>query len=276
MYYQSPIPPTGFSDSSPTYSLRNNGVEVTLNSINLDKRIKWNTSVNFTLLKIRLLIWIKAIFPEIIYSRRVIIRAYNLVINAGVDPAIGKALYYTDKNRDVITANPLLAIPQITKLKSKFYGGITNSFSYNGFDISFFWQFVYGNDIFGREIIDLASNSNNPYNKTVDYFNNYWRNPGDLVIYPKPILSTVSENTNSTLYLFDGSYLRLNDLTIWYTLPSSFSSKYKLASARFFARGTNLLTITKYPGWTPDIYDTESLNVPQSQVISFGLQLGFL
>jgi len=258
-------------------SLRNNGVEVTLNTINLDKLVKWNTSVNLTFLKDKIIE-----FDEIIISGSRIFKkglspgVYNLLINAGVDPAIGKALYYTDNSRTEITANPYLASQQVTgNSNPKFYGGITNNLTYKSFDLSFFWQFVYGNDILSGTTAYYASSfRSSPNNKSIEYYNNYWRKPGDLVIYPKPSVSIYTDYTTSTLYLLDGSYLRLNDLTIGYTLPSNVSLKYKIASARFFARGTNLLTITKYPGWTPDIYEMESLNVPQSRIISLGVQIG--
>lgn len=266
------------TNSYPIRSLRNNGVEVTLNSINLNKRVKWNTSVNLTFLKDK----ITELDQDIISGSRIFKKGlspgvYYLLINAGVDPAIGKALYYTDNTGTEVTANPYLASRQVTgNSNPKFYGGITNNLTYKGFDLSFFWQFVYGNDILSGTMMYFASSfRSHSNNKSIEYYNNYWRNPGDMVTYPKPTLSTNTDNTNSTLYLFDGSYLRLNDLTIGYTLPSNVSLKYRIASARFFARGTNLLTITKYPGWTPDIYEMESLNVPQSRIISLGVQIGF-
>ena len=279
MYYQSPLPPTGSSNTFPTYSLKNSGIEVTLHSINLDRCVKWNTSVNITFLKNKITeLEHSYVSGSHIFKEGLSAGVYNLAISAGVDPANGTALYYTNNDRDEITTSPQLAIPQVTgNSNPKFYGGIANTLTYNGFDLSFFWQFVCGNDIFSRGEAQLASTSNlySPYNKTVEYYNNYWKNPGDIAKYPKPSLSNANDYTNSTLYLFDGSYLRLNDLTIGYTLQSHVASKFKIASARFFARGTNLLTITKFPGYAPDIYDTESLNAPQSRVISLGIQLGF-
>ena len=242
------------SDTYSTLSMRNNGVEVTLHSINLNKQVKWNTSVNLTFLKDKIAKLDEGYNADShMLQEGLSSGVYYLKIYAGVDAANGMDLYYTDNDRKEVTTNPNLAKPQVIgNSNPKFYGGITNSLTYNGFDLSFFWQFVYGNDILDGGLIYLAGSGTRyeQYNKTVEYYNNYWRNPGDITKYSKPTLNTNRRDYGS-LYLYDGSYIRLNDLTIGYTLPSNFSSKYKIASARFFARGTNLLTITKYPGWTP-------------------------
>ena len=99
---------------------------------------------------------------------------------------------------------------------------------------------------------------------------------------------------NSSRFVRDGSYGRLRTLTLGYNLPASLANKVYLQSARFYVQAMNLLTITKYQGWDPEV-NTDYLGpnsltqgstqsninqgidfytAPQPRTITFGLNIG--
>lgn len=149
----------------------------------------------------------------------------------------------------------------------KFYGGITNNFSYKGFDISVLFTYSYGNKVYNY----LRYQNNNPNNinlgrnmfvETFDYAkvaldtdgNPYLLNPGTTINR----ISTSSVNGNydrlTDKYLEDGSYLRLKNITISYNIPSAFLGKLKyIKNVRVGVSAQNVLTFTKYSGYDPEI-----------------------
>ena len=83
----------------------------------------------------------------------------------------------------------------------------------------------------------------------------------------QPRLSTGGINyTPSDWFIEDGSFVRLRSLTLAYTPPPSFISQLKLQKLRFFVRGTNLFTLTKFSGYSPEI--------ASQNVLSSGIDLG--
>ncbi len=91
------------------------------------------------------------------------------------------------------------------------------------------------------------------------------------------VIDMISENNyrwNNTLYMVDGSFLRLKNAEIGYTIPRNLTNKYKISTARFFVNGLNLLTWDKVK-----IIDPESDNgtgrYPLTRNINFGLQVNF-
>src|SRR5208337_2360556 len=82
----------------------------------------------------------------------------------------------------------------------------------------------------------------------------YWRGPGTSNTEPLPSWSDSQNNTvPSTRFLQDASYIRLKNLQIGYTLPKSWSDKWKITKARIYFSGTNLYTWTKYTGFDPEM-----------------------
>jgi TonB-linked SusC/RagA family outer membrane protein len=148
----------------------------------------------------------------------------------------------------------------------KFTGGWNNQFTYKGFDLSVFVNFVVGNDIYNANKIewtDGAFPNLNTLSSVKDRFT--WINgAGQRVTDPKE-LAALNENAKiwtpvkvqrwwlHSWAVEDGTYLRFNNITVGYSLPKSAINKIKLSSFRVFATVNNLATLTSYSGYDPDV-----------------------
>lgn len=162
----------------------------------------------------------------------------------------------------------------------KFTGGWNNQFSYKNFDLSLFVNFVYGNDIYNANKIewtDGAFSNLNMLSIMKDRFT-YINDQGVRVTDPKE-LAALNENARiwtpvrvqrwwlHSWAVEDGSYLRINNLTIGYSLPKPVVNKIKLSSFRVFATVNNLATLTSYSGYDPDV--TARRNDPLTPGVDF-------
>ena len=128
-----------------------------------------------------------------------------------------------------------------------------------------------------------SSGSNGFDNQTVDQLA-AWKKPGDITMVPEARLFWPNGTDASSRYLYDGSYLRVKQLTLAYNLPKTLMNKFKMDRVRIYARGQNLFTITKYKGWDPEVnadYQATNINqnvdfysIPQARTIIFGVNIG--
>ena len=110
-----------------------------------------------------------------------------------------------------------------------------------------------------------------------DFYEKSWRQPGDNSIYPKLGHSTKNNDINTT-WVQDAGYFRIKNLEIGYTLPKPLVSKVNLEQLRVYFNATNLLTLSNYVGFDPEMEDNLSrggANYPQAITISFGVNLTF-
>lgn len=160
----------------------------------------------------------------------------------------------------------------------KHIGGFNNTFTYKNFDLTMFFQWSYGNDIFNAS--KLRENGVHPWmNVTKDFFHNYWSetNPGNEY----PGLGQINW-TPSSYYVEDGSYLRFKTLVLGYNLPKQVLNGTGLSSIRFHVTGTNLFTWTNYSGLDPEVNSNnpllpgfERFAYPRSRTITFGVNVKF-
>ncbi len=272
--------------------LNNKGFEIALHSNNLTGELKWNTDFNIGFNKNEIL---NINGPDIIAGVNRVregepMGVFVMAKYAGVDPANGDALYYIDETSDATTNNYGEAKKQVVGSPNPdFTGGMTNTFSYKDFDLSFTFNFVYGNMIYNGGGTYQSANGDWWDNQTKDQLN-FWRNPGDITDVPEARFAASNGTRESSRYLSDGSYLRLRNVTFGYNLPKSVTSKLKLDRVRFYVTGINLLTFTNYTGWDPEVNytgtgrSTQSFNirqgndfytVPQARTITFGVNVGF-
>jgi len=163
----------------------------------------------------------------------------------------------------------------------KFYGGWNNRFSYKGFDLSFFFQFVYGNAIFNQNTITLEDRSG-LRNQSSTVLNRWTPDNRDTEI---PRATTVKPNSDAyDRYVEDGSYLRLKNVQLAYQLPLKQMHIQVLKQLSVFANAQNLLTITNYTGMDPEANRYGSNNVrqgydsgayPNVKTFTLGLRAGF-
>ncbi|GAB2966068.1 TonB-dependent receptor [Hymenobacter coalescens] len=251
-------------------SLVNKGIEVSLNTRNLDGEFKWGTNFNISLNRNKVT---DLAGQELISGARNLGRVReDQPIGvfwgreyAGVDPANGDALYYRNSpNADgsvdrSTTNNPNQAtFVKLGDPNPKFTGGFTNTFSYKGFDLSLLTQFTYGNDIYN--IAGLYQSVNGDYfdNQTRDQLNR-WRQPGDITDVPRAKFYEGNGTAASSRWIQDGSFFRFKNLTLGYNLPKAWASKALLQSARIYVTGQNLITLTDYEGYDPEV-NTSGLN----------------
>ncbi|MEO0470742.1 MAG: TonB-dependent receptor [Bacteroidota bacterium] len=161
--------------------------------------------------------------------------------------------------------------------------GLSGNISYKGFDLGFTAQGVAGNEIYNALGLWLEGMNQN-FNYSARILDRWTpSNPSNEV--PRAIIGDPSRNTrNSDRYIEDGSFFRMKNLTIGYSLPqTTIDASGFLQSARFYVTSQNLFTITNYSGFDPEIGGLGS-NIsrgidigtyPQSRSFLVGVQLGF-
>jgi len=138
------------------------------------------------------------------------------------------------------------AIPKIT-------AGINLAANYKNFDLSIFFQGTYGNKIYSQLNQDIEGFYRG-FTVTQRYFDNRWTGEGTSNTQPRASWNAKSNNAMpSSRFLEDGSYLRLKNLQIGYSIPDKVIKVIGLSKARVYASGTNLLTLTKYSGLDPEM-----------------------
>lgn len=165
----------------------------------------------------------------------------------------------------------------------KFYGGFTNTFRFKGFDLTAFLQFQYGNKIYNNNI-SFAQGMNGVFGQSVEVLDR-WTPTNPSTTIPRAVYGDPNNNRRvSDRFIEDGSYLRMKNLTLGYTLPSDLSSRLHLASLRVYAQAQNLFTVTNYSGLDPEVSTfsgtntaagTDFLTFPQARTITGGINIGF-
>jgi TonB-linked SusC/RagA family outer membrane protein len=150
--------------------------------------------------------------------------------------------------------------------------GINLGVNFYGFDVSMFFQGVYGNEIYNAQRHQLEGPGNQTVMSTA--MRDCWTsaNPNGTIPNPR---NSVNFYTSSR-FVEDGAYLRLKNLQIGYTLPSKITDKAHIDRLRFYVSASNLLTITKYTGYDPEIGSgVDYGNYPQARSVIFGVNCDF-
>ena len=154
--------------------------------------------------------------------------------------------------------------------------GLNFNVDWKGFDFSMMWQGNAGNQIFDATRRTDITSANLP-----SYMLNRWTGEGTSNYIPRYVEGDATNWQVSDLYVKDGSYLRLKNIQLGYTLPKSFTKKILIDNLRFYVAAENLLTFTKYDGFDPEISSGgTSLGVdrgcyPQAKVYTVGVNLNF-
>jgi len=198
----------------------------------------------------------------------------------------GDGVITPDGDRKVIgNANP------------KFTGGWSNQVTYKNFDLSVFVNFVVGNDIYNANKIEWTDGAFSNLNMLAE-MKNRWTNINDLGQVVTDPTELKALNANATIWspvrvqrwwlhswaVEDGSYLRINNLTLGYSLPKKLLSKIKISNIRFYGTVNNLATLTGYSGYDPDVTARRSdpltpgvdfAAYPRAKTWLFGLNVTF-
>ncbi|MFC6221655.1 SusC/RagA family TonB-linked outer membrane protein [Hymenobacter artigasi] len=179
----------------------------------------------------------------------------------------------------------------------KFTGGLNQQFSYKGFDASIFLNWVVGNDIYNANKIELTSYlANGNLANGLAIMKDRYRQIDENGAIITDVATSARVNQNASIWsptrqLFlhswaieDGSFLRINNVTMGYTLPRSISQYARLQSARFYVTLNNIYTFTKYTGFDPEVNTRRSTSLtpgvdyaayPRSRAFLFGMNLTF-
>ncbi|PKB16399.1 TonB-dependent receptor [Flavobacterium sp. 5] len=183
----------------------------------------------------------------------------------------------------------------------KFTFGITNTFSYKGFDMSIFLDGSYGNDVmnYQRRWLENPRESTNLLDTALGYAQlglinpdgpNDYRNvqivDGDsnMPRIAASSASSASNYRNSDRFVEDGSFVRIKNISIGYNLPSSFVSKIGLAGVKVYSNMQNILTFTKYSGYDPEVgtlnnsalySGIDNGRYPSSRITTLGVNVKF-
>jgi hypothetical protein len=289
---------TGFTSVTKNVGkLENKGFEFVLNTNNFTGQFKWTTNFNIA----RNIGKVNDIQGQIIEGgvsnmNRVAegeaIGVFYTVEYAGVDPDNGDALFYKNVKGannviDRTTTNNYNEAQRIVAgdPNPDWIFGITNNFSYKGFDLSFMFSGVSGNqvNIYG---MGRYSSANMLYedNNTADQLAR-WQKPGDITNVPQVRLYTINGSQASTRYIVDGSYIRLRTASLGYTFAPKILKTLRLEKLRVYASAFNLLTFTQYPYWDPEVNaDSFDSNIakgndfytpPQPRTFLFGINVSF-
>ncbi len=283
-----PIPlSSGFTSvMSNVGEIENKGLEYTLNSLNIDKAIKWTTGFNIAINinKVTRLYGDAPIDVSSWGNNRIMVGEPLGVFwgyrSLGVDPSTGD-IAFDDVNGDgKITSEDMTVIGNPNP---KFSGGLTNIFTYKHFELNLFLFFNYGNDIYNGErmYIEAMKGPDNQLQTILDR----WMKPGDITSVPRATESDPNNNNrNSSRFIEDGSYLRIKNVTLSYLFGPKFCEKLNIRFAKLFATVSNLYTFTNYSGMDPEVnyagsssvrIGTDFFTAPQPRGYTFGLTVGF-
>ena len=154
--------------------------------------------------------------------------------------------------------------------------GFTFNAAWKGFDFMMFWQGTAGNDIF-----DATRRLDLPAINLPSWFLGRWTGEGTSNKYPIYIQGDATNWQASDLYIHDGSYFRLKNIELGYTIPEFITRKAFISRLRLYVAAENLVTFTKYWGFDPEISSSAtSCGVdfgvyPQPRVLRVGANLTF-
>lgn len=276
---------TGFGSLTQNFgAMRNSGIELTLNaSVVSTSDLNVSIGGNISFLKNEITRLDEDIVDGTKIRRQGLdFQSYYLFQWAGVNPDDGRPQWYTNEDRNEITNSFSEAERVIDKSATPdFFGGFNANVSYKGFSLASQFSFSWGNYLYDTEARFLQGDGAlTPRSQTTLNLNR-WQNPGDVtdVPYFRWGGNNNSNAANMTRWLFDGSFVRLRNLTLAYDLPKGILSKANISSVRAYVRGTNLLTFVKddrlYHDPEAQVNGLISSPIPNLKTISFGLDFGF-
>lgn len=262
-------------------SMVNRGVELSLSAtvVNTDK-FNWTTTLTFAHNHNE----ITELYGNdtIVVSTKIrtvgeSLQTFYLAEWAGVNSADGSPMWYDENGnptKDYNKARKVIA----GNADPKFTAGWNNNVTYGNWSLNVMFYCSYGNLIFNQLNNELiADGATTELNQSVDALD-YWKEPGDKAKNPKVVQNNGSNsNRFSTRYLEDGSYVRLKNIQLSYTIPSQVCEKIKLSRCMIYAQVQNPFVWTKFSGLDPE---TRSNGIyyydyPKQRTFLMGINLGF-
>lgn len=300
-----PLPTTsGFATIADNIGeMSNRGFEIGINTVNIQGRnFQWTSAVNFAR---------NINEVERLYRGQPILGGYGAGTSRVIEGEpvgvfygfITNGLFQSQEEVDA-SAQPNAALGDVRFVDSNgdgaitaddqgiigdphadFEGSVTNNLSYKGFEANIFVQFSYGNDVWNNSRIFYENPGYITGWSTVEDNLDRWQEPGDDTNIPRATYLDPNNNQrDSDRYVEDGSYIRLKTVTLSYNFPADMIQQLKLRNLRVFATSQNLLTLTKYKGFDPEVstFDRDNISLgidfgtfPQTRTFEFGVNVGF-
>lgn len=275
----------------------NRGFEFGISTTNFDKGgFRWVTDFNFTALdnKVTKLYEEQEVLPGNLSVRVGFPLGTNVAVPfAGVNPANGRPMWSDLNNNITYVVRAVDQRPLGHNTLTKQFGGLTNTISYKGIELTALLQYDYGRVLPNFQEFRLADNAGALRNGLQYYWDNRWTTPGQVTDVPRPadvrteISGRVSSYQSISRFYQDASYIRLKQVGLSYSLPNKVISRMGFQSVKLYTQAINLLTWTKWTGFDPEFIDlsTAGLNnpnagtgnqgvIPQSRSFIFGVQIG--
>ncbi|RKR80423.1 TonB-linked SusC/RagA family outer membrane protein [Mucilaginibacter gracilis] len=205
---------------------------------------------------------------------------YYTPLWAGVNPADGTALWYTDDTQTKTTTNYGSAAKEPYKTATpKFFGGFNNTFNYRGITLAVDFYYNFGNytkDYWSTRFYDGSYYTFNKYQRE---FTNRWTTPGQITDVPKYIAGGGTQSSSSAYssrFIYNASFIRLKNATLGYDLKklNVLKNVTGVSKVYIYARGTNLWTRT-YDDRLPYDPETGAVTIPAFRTYTLGLNVGF-
>jgi len=269
----------------------NKGIEFSLSTINIDKKIRWSSDFNisFNRNEVTYMKYVDVGYYGRIYSNNedVTILKVGLPLGSmygyiaeGVDPETGDMIYKDLNNNGIVDPADRTIIGNA---QPKFTYGFTNNLTYKRFDVNIFFQGSQGNDIFNATRVDLEVMFDSKNQSTAVL--NRWTPENPYTDIPRAIGGGSTINVrNSTRFIEDGSYLRLKSVTVSYRLLENSPRFKNIKRASIYVTGQNLVTLTKYSGFDPEVnaFGNSALQLgidygtyPQVRSLIIGMNIDF-
>jgi TonB-dependent starch-binding outer membrane protein SusC len=295
---------SGFSNSLQNIgSVENRGLELAINTVNVERSdFQWFTEFNVSFNKNKVLS-IDNDRTELIQGSFENVNSYNItrvgeplgsfygrivdgifqtqeeINNSAQKNARPGDFKFRDINGDGVINDSDRTI--IGNPNPKFFGGFNNTFKFKNFDLNIFLQGTFGNDIMNFQRFETL-NLNGQNNQSTEVLNRWTpSNPSNTI--PRANIGG-GQRIFSTFHMEDGSFVRVRNISLGYTIPSSLSQKLRINTSRVYVSGQNLFTFTKYSGYDPEVnfFGSGSINqgvdfgsFPNAKTLLVGLNLKF-
>lgn len=296
---------SGYNNMWKNYgSVENKGFEFTLSTVNFNGDFKWNTDFNFSRNRNKVLELpggadvLRSVFPGHmvgIGTTNVLREGYPMgsffgyiydgvyqegdtfIPGGGFEQTAGGEKFrdINGKKNGVLTGQPDGQLNNddrtiIGDPNPDYIWGLNNTFEYKGFDLNLFLESSQGNDIYSFTLfeLELMQGFNNSTKRALDR----WTPTNTHTDVPKATASR--SRISSSRFVYDGSYIRLKNASIGYQLPQSLLRGAGINFARIYVSAQNLITITNYPGFDPEVNYLGSTGIGTTSNVNVGYDYG--
>lgn len=261
--------------------LKNRGIELSLSADLISaKDFKWNLRVNWSKNSNKLT---KANVPfsaefNIINKVGEPYNSFYLKKWAGVNQIDGKPLWVdsTEAHSSIYSA----ALPNVVgKTNPDGFGSIIHTWQYRNFELTVFFYYQYGYQIYDQALANLLNDGNRPYSNSAKQALDRWQKPGDVTKNPRNVLNNTDNGSMaSTRYLFDGDYIRLRNISASFLFPKAIVQRLKVDNLKVSVQANNVALWSKYDYGDPDnagYVGEVPFAYPQARSYSLTLNVGF-